>query len=402
MGSPIGVRIPDLKIYLLDAYKQPVPLGATGELYIGGAGVARGYLNRPELTAERFVRDPFASERDARMYKTGDLARYLPDGNLEFLGRNDHQVKIRGFRIELGEIEACLARHAQVREAVALAVGEGQDKRLVAYVVAEPDEALAGTLRTHVAAALPEYMVPSAFVRLDAFPLTPNGKLDRRALPVPDAQAFAQQAYEAPQGELESMLAAVWSELLGIEQVGRHDNFFALGGHSLLAVRLMDRVAALGIALPLTTLFAAPTLADLAQRVSAQDSVQDDSFAVLLPIQSHGARPALFCVHPVTGLSWHYRGLANHLEADQPVYGLQARGLDDVTSPALTIEAMAMDYVQQIRCIQPEGPYYLLGWSFGGKVVHSMATQLEQQGERVALLAVLEDWPAVCAAGPAK
>ncbi|MCF7697207.1 amino acid adenylation domain-containing protein, partial [Mycetohabitans sp. B2] len=393
-GSPIGVRIPDLKLYLLDAYQQPVPLGAVGELYIGGAGVARGYLNRPELTAERFVSDPFSAEPDARMYKTGDLARYLPDGNLEFLGRNDHQVKIRGFRIELGEIEACLARHVQVHDAVVLARGEGQAKRLVAYVVAEPDDALAGNLRTHVSAALPEYMVPSAFIRLDALPLTPNGKLDRRALPAPDAEAFAHQAYEAPQGELEATLAKIWAELLGVEKISRHDSFFALGGHSLLAVQMISRSrTTLGISIPMPVLFEAPTLAALVQRVSAQDNVQDESFAVVLPIQPRGVRPPLFCVHPVTGLSWHYRGLADHLEANQPLYGLQARGLDGVSSPAFTIEAMAMDYIQQIRRIQPHGPYCLLGWSFGGKVVHSMATQLEQQGERVALLAVLDATP---------
>ncbi|WP_332415385.1 amino acid adenylation domain-containing protein [Mycetohabitans rhizoxinica] len=390
----IGRPIANTQIYLLDSYGQPVPLGAVGELYIGGAGVARGYLNRPELTAERFVHDPFSRDPNARMYKTGDLARYLPDGNLEFLGRNDHQVKIRGFRIELGEIEARLVQQPQVHEAVVLAMGEGQDKRLVAYVVAEPDEALAGTFRTHVAATLPEYMVPSAFVRLDALPLTPNGKLDRRALPAPDAQAFAHQAYEAPQGECETTLAEIWSELLGVEQVSRHDNFFALGGHSLLAVQMISRSrTALGISIPMPVLFEAPTLAVLAQRVSAQENVQDESFAVLLPIQPHGARPALFCVHPVTGLSWHYRGLVSHLEADQPIYGLQARGLDGGSLPAVTIEAMAIDYIQQIRRIQPCGPYYLLGWSFGGKVVHSMATQLEQQGERVALLAVLDATP---------
>ncbi|MCG1043303.1 amino acid adenylation domain-containing protein, partial [Mycetohabitans sp. B8] len=391
---PIGRPIANTRIYLLDAHRQLVPLGAVGELYIGGAGVARGYLNRPELTAECFVRDPFSSEADARMYRTGDLARYLPDGNLEYLGRNDHQVKIRSFRIELGEIEACLAKHAQVREAVVLAMGEGSAKRLVAYVVAQADEGLANTLRTHVASALPEYMVPSAFVRLDALPLTPNGKLDRRALPVPDVHAFVHQAYEAPQGELETTLAQIWSELLGVEQVGRHDSFFALGGHSLQAMQMLSRSrTALGVSIPMRTLFEAPTLAALAQRVSTQGSVQDDSFAVLLPIQPHGSRPPLFCIHPVTGLSWHYRSLASYLGADHPVYGLQARGLDGASSLAPTIEAMAADYIQQIRRIQPRGPYYLLGWSLGGNVVHSMATQLEQQGERVALLAVLDAIP---------
>jgi thioesterase domain-containing protein/acyl carrier protein len=369
-------------------------LGAVGELYIGGAGVARGYWNQPELTAERFVPDPFANEPDARMYKTGDLARYLPDGNLDFLGRNDHQVKIRGFRIEPGEIEACLAKHAQVRGAVVLALGEGQAKRLVAYVIAEPDDALAGTLRTHVAAVLPEYMVPSAFVRLDALPLTPNGKLNRRALPAPSGDAFAHQAYEAPQGEIETTLAEIWSELLGVGRISRHDSFFALGGHSLLALQMISRShTALGFSIPMRTLFEAPTLAVLAQRVSTQDNEEGESFAVVLPIQPHGTRPALFCVHPVSGLSWHYRGLASHLEADQPVYGLQARGLDGVSPLATTIEAMAVDYIQQMRRVQPNGPYYLLGWSLGGKVVHSMAVQLEQQGETVALLAVLDTTP---------
>ncbi|PPB80360.1 non-ribosomal peptide synthetase, partial [Mycetohabitans endofungorum] len=294
LSIPIGRPIANTQIYLLDRNGQPVPLGAVGELYIGGAGVARGYLNRPELTAERFVCDPFSAEPDARMYKTGDLARYLPDGNLEFLGRNDHQVKLRGFRIELGEIEACLTQHAQVREAVVLAVGEGSDKRLVAYVVAEPDDALAGTLRTHVAAALPEYMVPSAFVRLDALPLTPNGKLDRCALPAPSADAFAHQAYEAPQGELEIMLAEIWTELLGVEQVSRHDNFFVLGGHSLLAVRLMNRVATLGIVLPLATLFAAPTLAGLAAVLEEQRTSDSAALPVITPISRDGALPLSF------------------------------------------------------------------------------------------------------------
>ncbi|WP_338911146.1 non-ribosomal peptide synthase/polyketide synthase [Mycetohabitans rhizoxinica] len=391
---PIGRPIANTRIYLLDAHGQPVPLGAVGELYIGGVGVARGYLNRPELTAEHFVCDPFSDEPGARLYKTGDLARYRPDGNLEFLGRNDHQIKLRGFRIEPGEIEARLAEHPQVRDAVVLARGENNDKRLIAYIVAEADDTLASTLRAHVAAALPEYMVPAAFVRLDAWPLTPNGKLDRRALPEPDDDAFAHHAYEAPQGELETMLAAIWGELLGVERISRHDNFFALGGHSLLAVSMISRIrSVLNISIPIRMLFEIPTVAALAQCLSTQRSMQDDSFAVLLPIQPHGTRPPLFCVHPFSGLSWHYRGLASHLDANQPVYGLQARGFHDEALLAPTLDSMAADYIQQIRRIQPSGPYYLLGWSLGGNVVHSMATQLEQQGEKVALLAVLDSTP---------
>ncbi|WP_338861220.1 amino acid adenylation domain-containing protein [Mycetohabitans rhizoxinica] len=390
----IGRPIANTRIYLLDTHGQPVPLGAAGELYIGGAGVARGYLNRPGLSAERFTPDPFSSVPGARMYKTGDLARYRPDCHLEFLGRNDHQVKIRGFRIELGEIEACLSQHPQVRDAVVIAQGDGHYQRLVAYIVAEPDESLAAVLRAHVAAVLPEYMVPAAFVRLDALPLTPNGKLDRRALPAPDDDALVRQAYEAPQGEMETTLAAIWAELLGVERVSRHDSFFALGGHSLLAVQMISRSrTALGMSIPMRLLFQAPTLAALAQHLSTHDRVHDDSFAVLLPIQPNGIRPPLFCIHPVSGLSWHYRSLASHLGADQPVYGLQARGLDGVLSSAPTIEAMAADYIDQIRRIQPNGPYYLLGWSLGGNVACSMATQLEQQGERVALLAVLDATP---------
>ncbi len=274
VGSPIGKRIADLKIYLLDANRQPVPLGAVGELYIGGAGVARGYLNQSELTAERFPIDPFTDMSDARMYKTGDLARYLVDGNLEFLGRNDFQVKIRGFRIELGEIEARLTEHPQVYDAVVLALGEGSDKRLIAYVVAEPDEQLTQTLRTHLATKLPGYMVPAAFVCLDAFPLTANGKLERKALPAPDSEAFAHQAYEAPQGEIEHALAAIWSELLGVERISRHDNFFALGGHSLMAVRMIERLRHTGLALSVRALFDKPTLSVLAQSLGQHQEIE--------------------------------------------------------------------------------------------------------------------------------
>ncbi|MEL5418219.1 amino acid adenylation domain-containing protein [Serratia nevei] len=273
VSVPIGRPIANTRIYLLDERGQPVPLGAVGELYIGGVQVARGYLNRPELTAERFLSDPFAP--GGRMYRTGDVARYLANGDIEYLGRNDQQVKIRGFRIECGEIEAALATHPAVREAVVDARAVGDDKRLVAWVVPAVDvaeETLAGALRQHVSAALPDYMVPSAWVVVVALPLSPNGKLDRRALPEPQG-AQSQAAYEAPQGEHETLLAAIWRELLNVERVGRHDNFFELGGHSLLAVKLMAQLRRAGWGANVQTLFSTPTLSALAQAMSAQGEV---------------------------------------------------------------------------------------------------------------------------------
>jgi amino acid adenylation domain-containing protein len=267
---PIGRPIANTGIYILDGAGEPVPAGVTGELYIGGAGVARGYLNRPELTAERFVADPFVGEPGARMYKTGDLGRWRADGNIEFLGRNDFQVKIRGFRIELGEIEARLREHAGVREAVIVArEDEPGDKRLVAYYIASESsgETSVEALRAHLGAKLPEYMVPSGWVRLEALPLTPNGKLDRKALPVPAAQCYAGREYEAPQGEVETQIAAIWAEILKLDRVGRYDNFFELGGHSLLAVTLTERLRRCDLRTDLRTLFSMPTVAALAAAI---------------------------------------------------------------------------------------------------------------------------------------
>ncbi len=303
--SVIGRCLPDLKLYLLDAQGQPVPMGEVGEMYVGGAGVARGYLNRPELTAERFLHDPFAGKADARMYRSGDLARYLPDGNLAFLGRNDDQVKIRGFRIELGEIAAKLAEHPSLREAVVVARGEAANKRLVAYVLTQTEVqgasvdvesglALTGTLRDYLSNRLPDYMVPSAFVRMESFPLTANGKLDRKALPVPQEDAFARETYEAPLGETESLIAGIWSELLGVKQVGRHDNFFALGGHSLMAVRLVSRIAALGAELPLATVFASPTLKAVALAIEAQRSAGVVARESIRPLSRDESLPLSF------------------------------------------------------------------------------------------------------------
>ena len=257
----------------MDGYGEPVPVGVAGELYIGGAGVARGYLNRPELTAERFIASPFVD--GDRLYRTGDLGRYLPGGDIEFLGRNDFQVKIRGFRIELGEIEARLAEHPAVREAVVLAREDvAGDKRLVAYYLPGAEEPPVETLRAHLAAQLPDYMVPAAYVRLDTLPLTPNGKLDRAALPAPDGEAYAQKRYEAPQGPVEAMLAAIWAEILGLDRVGRHDNFFELGGHSLLAVRLLERIRQAGLQTDVRSLFNTPTLKDLATSLQAVGRTQ--------------------------------------------------------------------------------------------------------------------------------
>ncbi|MFJ2709597.1 amino acid adenylation domain-containing protein [Pseudomonas sp. NPDC087346] len=268
--SPIGVRIPDLQLYVLDAQREPLPAGVIGELYVGGAGVARGYLNREELTAERFIRDPFNERSDARLYKTGDLARWGADGSLEYLGRNDDQVKIRGFRIELGEIEARLSACEGVREAVVIAREDSPgDQRLVAYwLAAEDAEPSAAQLREHLLTHLAEYMLPSAFVLLDALPLTANGKLDRKALPQPDSAAFALRGFEAPLGEVEMLIAGLWQTLLGIEQVGRHDNFFELGGHSLLAVKLIERMRQRELHCDVRVLFGQPTVAALAATLS--------------------------------------------------------------------------------------------------------------------------------------
>ncbi|WP_017906065.1 non-ribosomal peptide synthetase, partial [Pseudomonas asplenii] len=275
-ASPIGKRIPDLRLYLLDTYGQPVPPGVVGELYVGGAGVARGYLNREQLNAERFLDDPFDPAPGARMYRSGDLGRWLADGSLEYLGRNDEQVKIRGFRIELGEIEAQLAACEGVRDAVVLVrEDEPGDKRLVAYVIAGTGVELdAARLRDQLRLTLAEYMLPSAFVSLESFPLTANGKLDRKALPAPAAEAYARRDYVAPEGSVEVALAGLWAELLGVERVGRHDHFFELGGHSLLAVKLIERMHEAGLQADVRVLFGQPTLAALAAASGNGGAVQ--------------------------------------------------------------------------------------------------------------------------------
>ena len=385
--ATIGRPISNTRVYLLDQYLQPVPIGVPGELYLAGAGLARGYLNRPELSATAFAPDPF---NPGRLYKTGDLCRYLADGKIEYMGRIDRQVKIRGFRIEPGEIEAVLRKHSSVRDVAVIA----RQGRLVAYVVPAVKPAgdvakLWNELRDFIKARLPEYMSPAIFVALDALPLTPNGKVDRHSLPLPDeSQRDVEQAYVAPRDQLEEQLVILWANVLQRKSIGVSDNFFELGGNSLLAARLFAQIEnRLGKHLPLAALFKFPTIEQLAN--SLRDSDIFKPWSSLVAIQPEGSRPPLFCVHAAGANVLIYRPLSRHLGNDQPLFALQARGLDGRTKPLTTVEEMAALYISEIRAFQPRGPYFLLGASFGGLVIYEMAQQLLAQGQKVALLAML-------------
>jgi surfactin family lipopeptide synthetase A len=409
----IGKAIANVQIYILDAFLQPVPIGVPGELYIGGVGVARGYLNRPELTAERFIPNPFdppltplkkggdksyetfkkGVEQPSKLYKTGDLARYLPDGNIEYLGRIDNQVKIRGFRIELGEIEAVLSQCPDVQNtAVIVREDTPGDKRLVAYVVLTSDSQITTSeLRQFLANQLPAYLVPNTFVILDNLPLTPNGKCDRRSLPAPDDQARKNIQKIAPRNLVELQLTQIWSEILGINDIGIQENFFELGGHSLLAVSLINRIEQkLDKRLPLTSLFQNGTIASLA-KLLAQETTQPAS-SPLIAIQSQGDKTPFFAVHPIGGNVLCYADLARNLGTKQPFYGLQSLGLSELEKTVASIEEMAMIYIEAIQTVQASGPYYLGGWSMGGVIAFEIAQQLLTQGQEVALLALIDSY----------
>jgi amino acid adenylation domain-containing protein len=393
-GSPIGCRIPDLRIYILDQHRDPVPVGVVGELYVGGAGVARGYLNRPELTAERFLTDPFVSgAAAARMYKTGDLGRWLADGSIEFFGRNDFQVKIRGFRVELGEIEARLAEQPGVREAAVIAREDTPgDKRLVAYYTGDENDAAprAELFRTNLSVKLPDYMVPAAYVWMKSLPLTQNGKLDRKALPAPEAGAYkAAREFVSPRTPFEARLTRIWEDVLKVSPIGMRDNYFDLGGYSLLAVKLFSEIKkAFGLDLPLATLYSAPTI-ELCAKVLSENG-ESALWSSLVPIRRNGSKPPFHLVSGVGGGVLVFRDLAINLDSDQPVYALQPKPLVENETHPTSIEEMAAHYVKEIQAAQPAGPYYIGGYSLGGFIAYEMAQQLTDAGHKIAFLGLFD------------
>ena len=389
---PIGRPIANTQIYILDHNLSPVPIGVSGELHIGGIGLARGYLNRPELTAERFIPDVVSKRNGARLYKTGDLSRYLPTGEIQYLGRIDHQVKIRGFRIELGEIGAVLAKHPNIKQCVVTAREDRPgEKMLVAYFEAQsnaPPET--NELRDYLKKELPEYMVPAAFIRMDRLPLSPNGKIDTKALPAPEQRSSeGQEAFLAPRDSVEQVLAQLWAKVLKVKRVGLNDNFFELGGHSLLAVRIIVEIENIyGRRLPLATLLQAPTVGALAEVLRKEN--WKPSWSSLVPLQPGGSKVPLFLIHSHGGNVLEYYPLANHLDKDQPVYALQARGLDGNIPKNESLEQIASAYLKEIRTLQSEGPYYLGGFCFGGLVALEAAQQLQEAGQKVALVVMIQ------------
>jgi thioesterase domain-containing protein/acyl carrier protein len=400
IGRPLG----NTQCYVLDEQRQPVPIGSVGELYIAGEGVASGYLNRRELTAERFVADPFSRRADARMYRTGDLVRYHLDGNLECLGRTDHQVKIRGFRIELGEIETALERHPAIHQGVVIAREDTPgDKRLVAYVVPSgtqvPDRA---ELRRVLKQQLPDYMVPADVVVLDHLPISPTGKVDRKALPAPERHAgddCPADGYVAARSDTERRLVDIFERVLGVSKVGIHDDFFDLGGHSFSAMHAISMIKSeLGVEVSLRIMLVAHTAAQLAeaieQRSAAGDGAPDD-WATCVRIQPTGSKVPLFCVARPNVNALGYVILSRHLGPHQPVYGLQRRLEEDPVLDFLPeqIRETAEDYIREMRAVQPSGPYFLIGQCQGAYIAFEMTRQLEAQGERVAMLGMLDVWP---------
>jgi amino acid adenylation domain-containing protein/non-ribosomal peptide synthase protein (TIGR01720 family) len=379
----IGRPMSNTSCYILDPNLTPVPIGVVGELYIGGDGLARGYLNRPELTAERFITNPFA---EGRLYRTGDLCRYLEDGAIEYMGRIDHQVKIRGFRIELGEIESALLSYEGIKEAVVVVREEEQgNKQLVAYYTAQDLSIEAAALRASLKGQLPDYMIPAFFVALEAMPLSPNGKLDSKALPPPEYERA--MAYYPPRDEIELILIQLWEEVLGVKHMGITANFFEMGGHSLLTIILIGKINRyFNTNLHVSELITHPTVEEFQTLVRAPQTAQSSS---IIPLKC-GDGVSLFCIHPVGGQSLCYLHLSQCFSGDSSLYGVQ-----QVLKPEqhnFNIEKMAEDYIRELKNIQPKGPYYLAGWSMGGVIAHEMAYQLECQGEQIAYLGLIDSY----------
>ena len=384
---PIGRPVANTQIYVLDGRMQPVPAGVAGEIYIGGVQVGRGYAGRAELTAERFVPDPFANRPGARLYRTGDLGRHLPDGAVEYLGRTDFQVKIRGQRIELGEIEAVLDRHPSVGQSLVMArEDQPGELRLVAYVVPRGAAPETAALRDHLARQLPAYMVPAAFVLLDALPLTPSGKVDRKALPAPGA---VRKAHVAPATPIEEQLAAIWREVLGLESISVEDDFFELGGHSLLALDVLVRVErAHGLRIPVRAMLEARTIRRIAASLSSAPAQALPNGIVRIEPGHDGK--ALFCLPGIGGLSLQYRELASLLGTGRAVYGVEMHDFDAPPADDATLPEMAAAVVREIRQVQPEGPYAVVGYSFGGHLAFEVAAELERQGQKLEFACLID------------
>ncbi len=377
---PIGGPVANTHLEVVDHRLERVPVGVPGELCLGGVQLARGYVGRAGLTAERFVPDPFGSPGE-RLYRTGDMARWRPDGEIEYLGRSDDQVKVRGMRVELGEIEATLVAQPEIRTAAVVARDDGTGTRLVGYVVTDTHDI---DWRDRLRSRLPEFMIPTAWAHLDRLPLTPNGKLDRHALPTPDHPTTT-HTYTPPRDSTEARLATLWEETLGVDAVGVHDDFFALGGHSLLALRLTMRVRqAFGRELPVATVVSTPTIAQLAPLLRQPDD--GSPAARIVPFRATGDRPPIFLAHALGGQVFRYLPLARRLGSDQPVYALAARGLAPGEEPHHTLDEMVDDYVHHIRATHRHGPYILGGFCIGGNIALETARRLREQGEPVPLV----------------
>ncbi len=393
--SPVslGRPIQNYQVYILDEYLSPVPVGIVGEIFIGGAGLANGYLNQPRLTAESFIPHPFAKCPGDRLYRSGDRARWFPDGTIEFIGRNDRQVKIRGNRVELGEVETVIRTHPGIEDiAVVSHQGLGTETALIAYITPDGHGILPDVteLRNFLRDKLPDYMTPSTFIPLESLPLTTNGKINYQELPHPDlSRPDLGTPYLAPKTALEKKLSEIWAKHLQVERVGIKDDFFDLGGHSLMAIRIMaDIESTFGKEVPLATLFQATTIESLSNLI--QNGETGPEFKSLVPVQPRGSKPPLFCVPPAAATAMRFEKLSKHLGDDQPLYGFDYPGMDGKSEPVYNIPELAKVFIRDLIQVQPAGPYFLCGMCYGGNVAFEMASQLMAQGNQVAFLGIID------------